>query len=350
MKLRSILAILKKDLILGPKNPFFLIAIIIPLVFTFLINLVFGGLFSQQPVVGVYDAGDSQITTSLQQSDSFILRQVGSAQAIEKKVEAHNLDAGISLTADFDQQVQAGKNPEVTVYFSGESLAKDRLMVVASLTQYLRDMSNQEAPLHLEQVTLGEGQSFPLSDRFLPLIIITTVYVAGTFLTALTLLQEKEKNTLQAMIVTPANLKEVLVAKGILGFLVGLVTGLMAMFFNGALEGNFWLILLFLSLGLVMAVEIGIMLGIKSKDNPSLMTNIKSIQLLIFAPVIIYFFPQIPEWVGKIFPTYYFIDPLFDLSIAQGSWADNQLSFFILIGILIVLIFPTLALAKKLTK
>ncbi|MFH1598131.1 MAG: ABC transporter permease [Patescibacteria group bacterium] len=350
MRISHIFSILKKDLVLGPKNPFFLIAILAPLAFTFLINLVFGGLFAQQPVVGVYDLGSSEITAKFESSDSLIFQRINSEQEILDKVEAHNLDAGLVLSSDFDQQLISGQTPKLTVYLSGQSLAKNRLVVIASLTQYLREIAGQSAPDSLEQITLGEGEAYPISDRLFPMVMIMTVMMAGTFLTALSLLNEKEKNTLTAITVTPANLTEVLIAKAVLGFIIGLITGLAAIFFNNAVGPNFWLILVFLAGGLIMAVEIGLLLGIKSKDNISLMTAIKSIGIIVYAPVLVYLFPNIPEWIGKIFPTYYFIDPIFSLAIAQGSWPGNQLSFFILIGILILLVFPVLALAKKLAK
>ena len=350
MKLRIIFTIFKKDVWQGPKNPFFLIAIVIPIIFTLLVNLIFGSLFAQQPIVGIYDQGDSVITNKVKNTDSFIFKEIKSEKDLLDKVESHNLDAGFVLEKDFDQQLQQAKKPKLTVYFSGESLASNRLIVISSLAQYIRAVSQQSSPIEIEQKTLGEGESFPLKDRFLPLILIMTVFITGTFMPALLLVQEREKRTLQAMTITPANTKEILTAKGLVGLLLGLVTGLMAMLLNNALSHNFWLIFLFLSLGLIMAVEIGLILGSLCRDYPSLMTYIKSIQLLIFAPVIIYLFPKIPKWIGQIFPTYYFIDPLFEVAIKLSSWPTIQTSFFILAGILLILLIPVIFISKRLTE
>ncbi|RLF96696.1 hypothetical protein DRN50_00995, partial [Thermococci archaeon] len=31
---------------------------------------------------------------------------------------------------------------------------------------------------------------------------------------------------------------------------------------------------------------------------------------------------QIPQWLGKFFPTYYFIDPIFSITQKGAGWSD----------------------------
>ncbi len=89
--------------------------------------------------------------------------------------------------------------------------------------------------------------------------------------------------------------------------------------------------LLVLALGAIMAVELGLFLGALIRDVTTLFTVWKLGAILLFGPAIVYMFPQIPEWVGKVFPTYYLIQPIVEMSQQGGSWPDISTNVFILI-------------------
>ena len=96
-----------------------------------------------------------------------------------------------------------------------------------------------------------------------------------------------------------------------------------------------------------MAVEIGLLLGISVKDFTTLFTIWKMGGIILFAPVFIHLFPQIPEWIGRIFPTYYIIQPIVDLSQRGGSWPDIAVNVFILIGLNLILLGLVLYVLKR---
>ena len=51
-------------------------------------------------------------------------------------------------------------------------------------------------------------------------------------------------------------------------------------------------------------------------DNiTDLVARMKLFNIFLQLPALVILFPQIPQWVGMLFPTYYFIDPI--LSITQ---------------------------------
>ena len=72
--------------------------------------------------------------------------------------------------------------------------------------------------------------------------------------------------------------------------------------------------------------------------------------ILLFAPAIVYMFPQIPEWIGKIFPTYYALQPVVELSLGGGGWSDIAVNVFILIAIDIRLIIPVALVAARMMR
>ena len=86
-----------------------------------------------------------------------------------------------------------------------------------------------------------------------------------------------------------------------------------------------------------MAGGLGILLGAMVKYFTTLFGVWKFGGILLWAPAIVYLFPQIPEWIGRIFPTYYIIWPIIEISINGGSWPDIAVNVFILIGLNILL-------------
>ena len=104
-----------------------------------------------------------------------------------------------------------------------------------------------------------------------------------------------------------------------------------------------------LALGAIMAAEFGLLCGAFLKDFSTLFTVWKTGGILLFAPVFIYMFPQIPEWISRIFPTYYVIQPIVEISQRGGSWPDIATKVFILVGLDLILI-GVVMLALRRTK
>jgi ABC-2 type transport system permease protein len=93
-----------------------------------------------------------------------------------------------------------------------------------------------------------------------------------------------------------------------------------------------------LAMGAIMAAEVGLICGALLKDVSTLFAVWKTGGILLFGPAIIYMFPQIPQWIGRMFPTYYLLQPIVDISQRGGDWSDIALNVFILIGLDVILI------------
>jgi len=55
-----------------------------------------------------------------------------------------------------------------------------------------------------------------------------------------------------------------------------------------------------------------------------------------------------PQWIGRIFPIYYIVEPIVDLVQQGGGWPDIALNVFILIGLIMLLsVILSIVLRKK---
>ena len=350
MNLRRIFVLLGKEFIHGPKSFIFIWAIVAPIGFTLVVTLAFGTFFSEKPNLGIVDQGNSQLVVMAEELDSVIIKEYDTIPKIKEATENGSVDMGIVLPADFDSAVSQAEKVEIEAYLWGESLAKNRTILSITVANLVRKLSGQDVPVEIESVTLGEEVSIPWNERLLPFLVLMGVFFGGLMLPSTSLIEEKQKKTLDALVITPATIGEIFIAKGILGIVLSVFMGIAILALNQAFGTHFLLLIMVLALGAIMAVEIGLICGILIKDITTLFTVWKSGGILLFAPVFIYMFPQIPEWIGRIFPTYYALQPVVEISLWGGGWSEIALDVFILIGIDLLLVGMVMLLLKKTKK
>ena len=91
---------------------------------------------------------------------------------------------------------------------------------------------------------------------------------------------------------------------------------------------------------------IGLLLGVYANNATTLFTLIKSLGIFLFVPVIFYLFPDWPQWIDKIFPLYWVIEPVWSVSVMgepiRGVWFELMIAVVITLALV-----PVLLLMKK---
>jgi ABC-2 type transport system permease protein len=236
---------------------------------------------------------------------------------------------------------------ELTAYIWGESLAKHRIVLSATIANMIRDVAGQEVPVEIVTTTLGDAESIPWDDRILPIIVLMAIIFGGIMVPATSLVDEKQKRTLTALAITPASLGEIFLSKGLVGVIISTFMGVLILVINRAFGTQPLLLVGMLALGAVMASTFGIMLGAFIKDITSLFAINKAIGILYYAPAFVYLFPGIPQWIGRIFPTYYIVQPVVEISQQGGTWSDVALEVFVLVGLILIMIGVVGILARR---
>lgn len=345
MRPRTTLAILRKDVALGPRSPLVAWALVMPLLLTLLVHGVFGSLFDSRPRVGVVDEGDSALAAALLALPELDVRVVDDEATLERLVAAHDLDAGLVLAPGFDAALRAGDRPALPLFVSGESLASDRVIVSVTTLDQIRAVEGRSPPVTVEVIATGEVDDMSLVERMVPLLVLMAMLVSGVFVTSFSLVEERERRTLDALLVTPASLGDVLAAKGAFGLMLAVAMGLVTLALNGALQGSPLALLLSLLAGAVMAVVIGLLYGVLASDARSLYTLFKSLNIILIGPVLFYLFPDWPQWIARLFPTWWFLDPIVQVSTRGAGIADvaGELLVALLLSALLALVVWVLA-------
>ncbi len=348
MNVGRIWTLIKHEVLHGPRDAVLVMSIVMPVLLALFVNLAFGNIFTDRGKLGIYDEGQSRLVETVQAEDSVIVKTYGSEADLRQATLRGSVDMGIILPADFDATLASG-TVRLAAYVWGESQAQNRAILPAVLAEAVRQVAGTQVPVNVESVALGEEASVPWSDRLLPMVVFMAVFFGGLMIPASSLISEKQRRTLEALNVTPSTMGDVFSAKGFIGASLALFMGVFTLVLSGAFTGNTALLVLVLALGAVMAAEMGLLAGALIKDMNTLFAVWKSGGLLLFGPAIIYMFPQIPSWVGYLFPTYYVIRPIVDISVS-GSGLSQVWPFIAAVaGIIVLLGLVVLSVVRRLS-
>ena len=338
--------LLVKDLRLGPRSPLVLWALIIPVLITLLIRGVFGGLFDIQPRLGIVDQGASEVAAAALALDSIEVTLLDDPGALRDQVEADDLDAGLILPPGFDEAVRAGERPDLELFVGGESFASTRILVVVTTLDLIRGVEGRSPPVDVEVVTVGE-EPIPFDLRMLPLIVTMAVALAGVMIPAASLIEEKEAGTILALLVTPTRVGEVLAAKGLLGVILATTAGTITLAINRVLAYSPAVLLVSVFLGAIMMAQVGLLLGSWARDTNTMFAAWKGGGLVLFYPVVFFVWPDLPTWPARFGPTYYFLSPVHEATLAAATLADVWLDLLIAGAICVALLPATVVVGRR---
>ncbi len=348
MSITRTLSLIGKDLRMGPRSPVIVFALLMPVLITFLVQVVFLTLFDPKPRLGIADLGQSEITRSVAQMAGIELIRAKSAAELRLLVERHDVDAGLVLAEGFDAAVRSGKRPELPLYLSGESLASSRILLAITTIDLVREVESRAAPVEVTLQPVGDAQILPITEIVVVSLVMFVLLMTGMFAPAFMLVEERERHTLEAILVTPVTMSEVLLSKALLGFIMAIVMALLTLILNRSLTAEPLALIATLAVAAITCCQIGLIYATTAKDAKTLYTLIKTLNILILGPLFFYFFPSWPQWPAKLFPTYWFINPLYEIATHGASLADVWTELAVALGICAVLVVPIRLLGRRL--
>ena len=93
--------------------------------------------------------------------------------------------------------------------------------------------------------------------------------------------------------------------------------------------------------------EWGLTAGLLVKDMNSLLANVKLFGLLFYAPAIVLLFPNWPQWIARLFPTYYIVNPVFRISIFGEGWSEIGWQIYVLAGLVALFLTPLVLVTRR---
>ena len=344
MDIQRILILLGKEVRLGATNFMTIYVLVMPVTISLLVALVFGDLLAQTPRLGLYDAGgNGSVTQSLLVHPSINTTLYNSEEALKRAVERGSEEVGLSFPAGFNEALESDSaEVDFTTYRWGEAGVRNLLLLESAVGRAMTEAVGSgidQLPIGVNAEQLGSANTLTWSQRLLPLFLIIAIVLGGLFIPASSLIEERQKRTLVALTTTPTSLLDVYLSKTLTGFIVSGVMGVIILLLNSAFAGQILLLLLVIALGGLMSSVFGIILGSVSKDMDTFMGIIKAVGILLYAPGIVKLFPGAPQWIGQIFPTYYVMNPLLEVSQNGAGFTDIVVDVAVMVVLTGVLLF-----------
>ena len=285
--LRIIWTIALKDIVDAIKSKTTL-SIIIGVALTMLSGRALPLLMQMKPVptAAVYDAGDTSLVKALRQHDDLRVYNARSQAEMEALLtERSDKILGIVIPADFDTRLAAGETITLEGYSAHWTTTEDIENLRTIFETEISDITDQIVHINIDTPRLypapdAGGQSVMVTMS----LVIATVLIC-TVLVPYLMIDEKEMHTIDALLVSPASIGQVVAGKAIAGAIYGLVAGSVALIFSHTMVVHWWVALLTVVCGTVFAVAVGLVMG-SFFDNPQNMGIwMGSMMLVLLIPV-----------------------------------------------------------------
>jgi len=346
MNWRIVWAIARKDIVDAIKNGYLLFSLLLPVGISLLFNLtLLQSAGAGTLIVAVYDPGGSRLTAGLREVPEVKLVEVDSEEALVAVVKKEAV-GGISVPAGFDAAVEAGEQPELPVYLSHRRGGGATSAFQELLRSQVWGLVGHKLPARIVstdvEMPLGQGSAtgLRLDLYLLVMILVMSLAVAGVLVVPTLLVEEKEKHTLQVLLLSPAGPAEVTAGKAITGMVYSLLSAGVLIALNRGWEGAWLLTVLFTFLGTLFAVAIGLLMGSLSRTTMQVNIWATLVMLLMMMPswVTVMTLPAPFEAAVRLTPTYYLVDALGLALAGDLSWGQLGLDLAVLVGSTLLLL------------
>lgn len=185
-------------------------------------------------------------------------------------------------------------------------------------------------------------QGFALGFGLLLLVVLVGMYVPSMMIA-----EEKEKNTIEVLLLSPATPAEVFIGKGALTIILMFFTSIILIIIGGVEIRLLPVILVGTVLTSIFSVFLGMVVGILSPNQMATgVIGMPVYLLLLLIPQLSVLGVEIINQIGKFLPTYYYFE-LLRLALEQGQGWSSMLTHFLIIIMSIVITFIVLLLVYR---
>ncbi len=321
--MRRVFALFEKDLKNGLRNWEILLAVLLPIVmsgfFNTALNTVLSGKVPFSPRVAVF-CPDEELKAVLLGIKQF--REINFSKSWDEAVsmvEQGKVHGAIRLPEDFARRAKAHERLEIEVLLDGTATIRGAV-IRAAVNSFIDKYSEITSPV---KATIKELKGATLRQKILPVWVVMMILMVGLMAVPMSLGEEKTEKTLAAVLLTPTSEREVILAKGIWGAFLIVLSAMALLLLNDGLRGNNGLLLVILLLGTASIVGIGLFISILSPtlSTASLVSPLVMIVMIVPAVVPSFLMGSIRRLVW-VMPGYQLVEGLRKAILLKVGFRD----------------------------
>ncbi|WED29342.1 ABC transporter permease [Vibrio sp. DW001] len=257
-----------------------IIAFVLPVVLLTLFATAISLDIKQLPIAVVKQdnsAWSESLSAAFSQTTYFLVEPVRDLREAKEKIVTGQLSGAVIIPSNFSQRFASGDRNNLIQVVTDASQP--------NTANFVANYSQGVVALWIQQSTLNEqAQRITIENRvwfnpeveskrfLIPGAIGIVMTMIGTLLTALVIAREWEKGTMEALISTPAQTKEILLGKLVPYFILGLIATVICVLlstivFNIPLEGSWGAVLLLSSCFMIPALGQGLLISTLAKNQ-----------------------------------------------------------------------------------
>lgn len=288
--------------------------------------------------IAVHDEANSRLVAELRNIPEVALSELETEQQVIDLVK-RQASGGLAIPAGFDEAVAGDQNPLLTVYINSRSGGGGIQAFQSLINQQLWKLAGHDfLPTQIKTVdTAGAKSGFFSSgiqmDRFISvMLLVLSIVGIGVFVVPSLLVEEKEKQTLKLLLVSPAGPAEVVAGKALAGLVACLVIVGTMMILNKSWTGNWPVTLLALILGSLFLVLVGLAMGgfFKTIAQVNAWSGIFLVVLLLPSWVTVMPLPDPFGMIVRLVPSYYLVDLLNQSTAGNATFGSVWSSLIVL--------------------
>ncbi len=350
---RGLTAILYKEFIVVLRDPLTLFFMFFPP----LVEMVAFGYALDNDVkhIATIVLNEDRTVESRQLIDSFVntqtFRVVGEARSVSELAAAirrGQAAVGLQIPPNFTRELRAGHNAQVQVLIDGSSstVASSALNTALglalrqSVVQLLGETGRRDLPVEVRpQILYNPSMLSP--NFYVPGVIGVVLQIATTFATAMALVRERERGTLEQLLVSPVSRWGLMLGKllpylTIGSIMAGTLFAIMRFLFHVPIAGSLTALAAASLIYIFALLSLGLLVSTKAQNQ---MQALQMCMGLILPSVFFsgFIFPrETMPWIfyalGAALPTTYFIDLMRAIILRGADWLDFWPSLAVLSG------------------
>ncbi len=279
----------------------------------------------------------SSLVSGFRHSDYFAPQVMLSIQQAEQAMMERKVDGIVWLRTNFAKEMRSGHSARVSVIVNGVDANKARLVegyVNGVWMQWLtRTAEGIGRPLHIPvnvEHRIWYNPAVRSRNYLVPGLIAVIMTLIGAMLTSMVVAREWERGTMEALLVTPVRVQEILLGKIIPYFILGmggmLLSVIMAVFlFHVPLHGSLPALTAASALFMLTAIAMGLL--ISTAAGSQFVAGQMAIVITFLPAFILSGFvfdinsmPVVIQWLTHLVPARYFVAILQTLFLAGDIW------------------------------
>lgn len=366
-------AIAKKEILQLRRDPRLIgLIIIMPL----LLLILFGLALKLEPEnikMAYFDEDKSyfsmMIDTEIWNEGYFDTYKVKSLEALKSEIRSGRAKAGLHIASDFSALLVENQQPHLTFYVDGTMPSLTTAMKYNSKSvtsdevtgqMYFLDANASNVVIAKEPFVMDTKVLFNPDEKetwfFLPGVIGVLIMQIALILTGISVVREREKNTLEQLLVTPISKMSFVMGKILPYIMIAmfdfyLILGISWYFFEIPFPDSHLALLLLAFIYISVMISLGLLISLVSQTQQQAMF----IAIFIIVPSMLlsgFIFPleAVPEYIrtiSYIIPFTYFVEIIRGLLIKHTLLVDLVYAYLSLFSFVIVFISASVLIFKK---